>query len=115
MGTTSNIGLTEIGNGEVDGDVTINEALWRLDFWANRVVQDMTLTGPPASPSTGWAYVVQASASGAWAGKENNIAHYFNSAWNFYPPKNGWQVIDVSSFVTHYYSGTGWGVYASAP
>jgi hypothetical protein len=38
----------------------------------------------------GERHLVAASATGAWAGKDFNIAAYQSGAWNFYPPREGW-------------------------
>jgi hypothetical protein len=55
-------------------------------------VIDSTLTAPPSSPADGDRYIVGASATGAWAGKDNKIAVWYASAWTFYTPKSGWTV-----------------------
>jgi len=115
MGTTTDIVLTEVPNGAPQGDVTINEAFWRLDFWANGLVQDITLSGPLASTTEGHAYIVVASASSAWAGHEDDIAHFFNSDWHFYTPNTGWKVVEVSALHTYYWNGSAWAIYSSAP
>ena len=118
MGQLLYSSATEIENGEVDGDVTINEALWRLEWFGHRVVQEVYVSEPPASVTAGWAYIcATASVSSVWAGQNRNVAHYFRSSWHFYTPRSGLKVTDASSFVTHYFNGSAnaWEVYASAP
>ncbi len=115
MGTTTDLGITEIEAQEVQGDVTINEAFWRLDWFCNRLVQDLTLTGPPASTTEGHAYIVAASATGTWSGYDDDVAHYFSSTWHFYTPNKGWVVTDVDNGTRYWWDGSAWSVYSSAP
>jgi hypothetical protein len=55
-------------------------------------VIDRDLSTPPGSPANGDAYIVGATATGAWAAKENHIAVWntVNNAWAFYEPQEGW-------------------------
>ncbi|WP_211913110.1 DUF2793 domain-containing protein [Tardiphaga alba] len=46
-------------------------------------VIDRTHTAPPASPSLGDAYLVASAATGAWAGKDGNIAVRTARGWEF--------------------------------
>lgn len=47
------------------------------------------LATPPVSPSTGDRYLVISTATGAWAGKEDDIAEYNGAGWDFTTPTNG--------------------------
>lgn len=80
-----------------------------LDFWAQPVVLDRDLATPPALPANGAAYIVAASPTGAWSGNVGKIAIYrtASSAWEFYTPKNGWQVVILDeSKMSTYLSGS---------
>jgi len=59
-------------------------------------VINQTTTAPPGSPSDGDAYVIGASATGAWTGKDRQIAIYEVSAWQYYAPYNGAEVYDAN-------------------
>lgn len=59
----------------------------------NIYILDRTLTAPPGSPPAGGAYIPAATATGAWAGKENQIAIWSGSAWVFYPAATGWLAV----------------------
>jgi len=48
------------------------------------------LAAPRGSPANGDRYIVAPSASGAWLGKEGQIAAFQDGAWSFYPPREGW-------------------------
>ena len=51
-------------------------------------VLDKDLTTPPGSPSTGDRYIVAASATGAWSGRDDEIAEWDGSQWVFRVPQN---------------------------
>lgn len=53
-------------------------------------VKDRDLATPPVSPATGDTYIVAAAATGAWAGKDGQVAVWSGSAWAFYAPRLGW-------------------------
>lgn len=72
------------------------------------------LSAPPATPVNGETYLIGASASGAWAGKDGNIARWTSetppNAWEFYAPKKGWQAQVGAGLagVTYQHTGTAW-------
>lgn len=72
-------------------------------------VLDRDLTAPPGSPSTGDAYIVGPSATGAWASQDDNIAVYDGSTWVFYTPASGFGVFIADEDVWSVYkTGSGW-------
>ncbi|MET0155567.1 MAG: DUF2793 domain-containing protein [Rickettsiales bacterium] len=89
MALTNNLGLALIEQGQAQKEVTANQAFAKIDAVLNMSVIDRDVTAPPVSPSAGDAYIPHATATGAWAGHENDIAYYYNSAWNFIAPKAG--------------------------
>jgi hypothetical protein len=85
----------------------LGESGWNADMEANLLllsrlavpnlyVIDRTLTAPPGSPVAGEAHIPAATATGAWAGKEGQIAIWSGSAWVFYPAKTGWLCVVTS-------------------
>lgn len=77
-------------------------------FGFHPAVKTRTLTAPPASPASGDSYIVAATATGAWAGKENQIAVWDGAAWQFGVPREGWTawVDDENVLIGHI--GTAW-------
>jgi hypothetical protein len=53
-------------------------------------VTNRPTTTPPASPTEGDRYIVPAGATGAWAGKTDQIAVWIEGAWEYHVPKIGW-------------------------
>jgi hypothetical protein len=66
-----------------------NEALQALDILVAGTVEGPPLATPPASPQLGSAYIVGASATDAWAGKDHVIAAWTTGGWRFIPPVEG--------------------------
>ena len=86
MNILSNI-LTEGGVGYL----TANENFFILDAFSQLSVKDRDLTAPPGSPVEGDRYLVKATATGDWTGKEAKIAIYHNLAWIFFTVQEGWR------------------------
>jgi hypothetical protein len=96
-----------MGDGTEDHDGIYDQAVIRLDALVMPAVKDRDLTAPPGGESDGDAYIVGASATGDWSGKDGEIAHYF-TGWLFTPPKDGFRlwVEDENAIIA--YDGTNW-------
>lgn len=53
-------------------------------------VKNRATAAPPGSPGTGDRYIIPSGASGAWSGKQNQIAEWQSGTWVYYPPAEGW-------------------------
>lgn len=76
------------------------------------VISD-SVTAPPGSPNAGDAYIPAPSSTGAWAGKDGEIAVWSGAslttpAWIFAIPRVGWEVYVVSTKRWNTYNGTVW-------
>ncbi len=86
-----NLGLTYGWTlGESGWGSGMDANLKRLGATVGLSVKDRDLTTPPASPANGDRYIVPAAATGAWAGKANQIAVRIAGAWEFHAPQVGW-------------------------
>ena len=75
--TGANVGLKRSwGRGYNGWDVDMDRNLLLLDVLVQGVVASLGDTSPPGSPSTGDAYVLGASPSGAWSGHAKDLAIY---------------------------------------
>lgn len=92
MTQTDNLALPYIAASQAQKHVTHNEAIRKLDALVHLSVLQKDLTAPPSSPAKGARYLVAASATGDWQGKDNRIAAWQDGAWVFYQPKDGWCV-----------------------
>lgn len=80
-----------------------------LDVVTRASIKDRDLTAPPGSPAEGDAYIPATTATGLWAGHEDDIAVYTQSAWYFLTPKQGWLFyIEDEAVISVYKTATGW-------
>jgi len=108
MDSTPNLALPYIMAAQAQKHVTHNEAIRALDALVQIGVVDRDLTAPPVSPANGDRYIVATGASGAWAGKDGQLAAWLDGAWAYYPPQEGWLawVADEDSLVA--WDGSSW-------
>jgi len=90
MSDTIHLALPMIAASQAQKHVTHNEALRALDALVMLSVRDRDLSAPPGSPAEGDRYLVKPSGTGAFAGKDNQIAHFRDGAWAFHDPQAGW-------------------------
>lgn len=94
-----NLGLTVSDTpGASNWDQWMNPNLSKLDALVQGAVKRRDLTAPPTA-GDGDRYIIPGSATGAWAGRTNQIAIWTAaaSAWTFYVPQPGWMMWDLSS------------------
>lgn len=107
--TLTNVGLVaDFATGESGWGSAMNQNLRAIDALMQPVVLDKDVSTPPSTPSIGDIYIVGSSASGAWSGKENQIAVYYSIGWYFYPPKRGWRVFVDDEGIDYRFNGTAW-------
>lgn len=112
--TTTKLGLTETANGQAN-NLNVNEALARLDQLVQGAVTDRLAT-PPGSPANGALYIITATATGAWAGRENQLAYWLSSvnAWTYVTPREG-MLLHVNDEDEYYkYTGSAWTILPSS-
>lgn len=96
--------------GESGWNLLMDANLLRLGTVAQLAVINRTTTTPPATPASGDRYIVAASATGAWAGKDAQVAVWRASlsAWEFYAPRSGWLCVVLAETKLIYYTGSAW-------
>lgn len=105
--TTPNLAMPEIVESQASKYLTHNDALRIIDGLAQAVVQDYTAT-PPGAPTDGKCWLVGASATGVWAGHDQEIAQYYDAAWYFIMPAQGWAVHNLANSLRYWHNGTAW-------
>lgn len=105
--TTPNLALVELTTNQQNPENVVNDGYKAVDTLVQPTVINSTTTAPPGSPTNGDRYIPAATATGAWAGKEDDIAYYYNG-WYFYTPLVGWTVYDVAqgNYIT--WTGSAW-------
>jgi hypothetical protein len=89
--TTELLGLPCIMPNQAQKHVTHNEALRMLDALIQLAVTARDLAAPPPAPAPGERHIVADGASGAWTGREGEIAAWLDGAWAFFTPNRGWR------------------------
>lgn len=107
MTNTTNLSIALLATGQAQKEVTINEALIRLDALLNTGALDKDLNIPPSSPATGDLYIVAASPTGDWSGKAGWIT-YFDQIWRFVQPKEGMTLWVRDENKMYTFDGTNW-------
>ena len=77
-------------------------------------VESSNLTTPP-TPTLNTAYIVGASATGDWAGQDNDLAIGSGTAWVFLTPLEGNFVYDKNQTAQTIFDGTVWASLAGSP
>jgi hypothetical protein len=99
-------GLTLWVDDDEDWVVWDGAAWQRKTAWdnliANLSIINQTTTSPPGTPTLGDAYIVGGSATGAWAGEDDNIAVWWQEpgeaeAWKFHPAATGLTAYDENN------------------
>ena len=96
--TTPRHGLPVLFPGQAQKEVTLNEALARIDALVHPAVQGIA-DAPPADPGEGESWLVSTTPSGAWSGEAETLATYQSGNWLFMAPVPGMKVFDVHSGV----------------
>ncbi len=107
---TPTLGITGYTDGQSGGGTLFNEAMLTLDVFARRTVIDQNITDPgPLTPVTGDAYIVEAAAVDAWAGKDDNIA-YFSAGgiWLFQVAWEGLEMYVTDENLFYKWDGAAW-------
>tara|TARA_R110000787_G_scaffold42303_10_gene104008 strand:+ start:785 stop:1408 length:624 start_codon:yes stop_codon:yes gene_type:complete len=107
MTTTTQLSITHLVESQASAEVSINDALNKLDAVIQLSVKDRHLTAPPASPAEGDRYIPAATATGLWAGHEGKILVYL-TGWVAIVPRQGFKVWVEDENLDMHYTGTAW-------
>lgn len=107
MANTPNIDLDRLIEGQVQGEVTYNEAINKLDSHVHLAIESRILSTPPGSPSNGDRYLIKPTGTGAWAGHDDELAFYYDG-WRFNTPKEGYTMWVKNEDEYLLYTGTAW-------
>jgi len=116
MTSTPNLALPYLAAAQAQKHVTVNEALSHLDGLVQLSVIAANLTAPPGAVAEGDRYIVAASATGAWMGWDDSVAHFSGGAWLRLIPQTGWIAWDqAAGGVTTFDAATGWNALVTGP
>lgn len=104
---TRNLDLPTWDEGNTEPNLVFNDLLLAVDALIQLTPEAITAT-PPSSPSDGQSWIVAASATGAWVGKDQQVAVALNGSWLFYPPTKGWEAQIKALGARYVFDGTTW-------
>lgn len=107
MAASAHLALTLVEQSQSQKEVTVNEALKRIDALLNCGVIDKDLSTPPGSPATGDMYIIGVSPAGAWAGHAGEVT-YFDQTWRFITPRAGLTLWVIDEDALYRYTGSVW-------
>lgn len=108
MTQTPILSLPYIAPSQAQKHVTHNEALRLVDILIQLSIKSRTTSTPPAVPDVGDRYVVAATATGAWAGHEDDIAVMEDTGWRFVAPQAGWVAMATDEMELFAFDGIAW-------
>ncbi|MEZ5691471.1 MAG: DUF2793 domain-containing protein [Rickettsiales bacterium] len=107
MATTSHLGITFVEQAQAQKEITVNQAITRIDAVLNSGAKSRVIATPPVSPAAGDVYIVAASATGDWLGQDSNIT-YFDDIWRFITPLEGMTLWVSDEDLLYSYDGGNW-------
>ena len=111
--TTTPRGATELVASQAVPETTVNQQIRHTEAGAcHFIVADNDLTAPPGSCADGASYIIAATATGAWAGKEKQIATALGTnasgGWTYHAPAEGFTAYIQDEDARHLYDGSAW-------
>lgn len=79
--------------------------------WQSSVIDE--LASPPGSPAEGDRYIVIATATGDWAGHENDVAEWNGTSWAFTTPNPGFAAYIEDEGKQKNFNGANWVTFGS--
>ncbi|WBY07101.1 DUF2793 domain-containing protein [Sphingomonas sp. 7/4-4] len=89
---TPRLALPLLQPGQAQKEMTVNEAVARLDIAVQGAVIAAAIDAPPANPDPGDCWIVGSAPGGDWAGHAHEIAGWTHSGWLFVRPREGTQL-----------------------
>jgi hypothetical protein len=107
-------GNPELVSGQAVPETTVNEQIRGVEAGASHYRVVDRVTAPPGSPTDGDVYLIIATATGAFAGKENQLAIRFSTSWIYRTTIEGTTAWVMDEDAEYRYSGSAWAAATSA-
>ncbi|HWK35574.1 DUF2793 domain-containing protein [Sphingomonas sp.] len=106
--TTARWGLALLAPGQIQKEMTHNEALAALDLIVHPMVAAAGVDTPPAAPAQGACWLVGDAPTGAWDGHAGEIAGWTLAGWRFVVPRRGMTIWVEDPGIHARYGDAGW-------
>jgi hypothetical protein len=113
--STPRYGLSTVPTNTTNPSVPVNDSLRLIDALLDTVVEDMSLTAPPTTtaPDIGKVWVPTATATGAWATHEDELALCIGAdEWEFIVAAEGKKVRNLDDGADYEFVSGAWVVYS---
>ena len=107
MSATTHLNIALVEQAQAQKEVTVNQALTRLDALLNTGAKSRTTNTPPVSPVSGDLYIIGSSPTGAWLSQAGNLA-YYDQVWKFIVPNTGVTLWVNDENLIYTYSSAAW-------
>ncbi len=107
MTSTNHLAITLVEQAQAQKEVTVNQALVRIDAFLNTGAKSRTTNAPPGSPASGDLYIVGAAPTGVWTGQAGKLA-YYDQNWQFITPAEGITLWVNDEDLSYTYNGASW-------
>lgn len=91
--TTPRFAMPLLFAGQAQKEVTVNEALTRVDLLLHGAIEGER-TAPPAAPALGSLWLVADDAQGEWLNRDGELAGWTEGGWRFVQPRAGMRLYD---------------------
>jgi len=106
--TSARFALPFILPGQAQKEAYHNESLTLIDAALHAAIEEGPLATPPGSPVPGQCWIVADGASGAWAGKADELACWTAGGWRFVTPVAGMLAWKKTDGVWLHWAESGW-------
>ena len=86
---SARLALPLLAAGQAQKEMTVNEALARLDIAVQASVVAGGVDTPPVAPAVGQSWIVGEAPEGDWSGHDGAIAGWTPGGWRFLDPIDG--------------------------
>jgi len=107
IGMSARWGLPLLAVGQMQKEVTHNEALTLIDVLIAPLAEARGINTPPPTPQLGQCWIVGSAPTGAWTGSEQQLACWTSGGWRMIRPRAG-MVVRLTSGAMLRFDGVIW-------
>jgi hypothetical protein len=106
MNATTRFALPLLAAGQAGKEITHNEAIQIIDWLLCPIVGGPPMPNPPSDPEHGQCFVIGSAATGAWTGRDGQLACFGDGGWRFISPVEGISVTEASGDILRFRGGS---------
>lgn len=106
--SSARLTLPFLAAGQAQKEMTVNEALTRLDIAVQASVIAGGIDTPPAAPESGQCWIVGDAPTDEWSGRAGMLAGWTSGGWRFVRPVEGMTAWSAAEGMTWRHIGGAW-------